>query len=271
MSEVFQEQSQGSDAVSDLDPLTRMERTAALAIGVVLAAPGAVAVFISRNQAGSVTLLILGGVFMFVGVSGLAINGAKAKDWEIWFGARRRSLIERAAAAKPEQAQALLDVLAILDPAADKDPKFAELQIKILEDRVIEAAQAACGPGERYESFPDAGLGEPLIVVVTEPHGLRVGVFAAYGSGAEGHISRVSKDRFVRRARELDCAGFIFVNGMLHDDDLDYLVTGIEQDNGPVVEVETWQGPKSDTKLRPAVERVRRRVLGAAESAGGHA
>ncbi|MFB7245555.1 hypothetical protein ACFCYX_24230 [Streptomyces populi] len=236
-------------------------------IGSLLAAAGGTAVFVSKNQAGSVTLTALGGLFLLMAVSGRTIESVRIGDWEITMAELRRQAAEQARAGLNEQAQATLDLLKKLNPGADRDPEVHALEINVFENRVLEAVEAAHADNERVEHHFAAGLGEPLAVLVAQPDDVRIGVFAAYALDTSGHVAQTSLESFVRRARETDCAAYLFVNGTLHQEDLAFLVQGIERDGGRPVGVQTWTSTAPSANLRPAVDRLLTRVRGPQDEA----
>jgi hypothetical protein len=254
-----------TEPTESADPLTRWQRLGSSVIGVGLAGAGAASVFTTQNQAGSVALLAVGGAFLLTAVSGLPIHGAKIKDWEFRMAVVRRQVVERARSGPPEQAQAMLEILKALDPAADHDPAVAALEITVFENEVVAAVEAVRAEGEQVSRHPDAGLGEPLAVLTTQPASIRIGVFAAYAGNPTGRISRTSRDTFVRRAREVGCSGFIFVNGTLHEDDLSYLADRIEDGGGPPVDTVTRTSAAVGDDLRPAIDRIVQRVTAGRE------
>ncbi|MER7810391.1 hypothetical protein [Streptomyces sp900116325] len=221
-----------------------------------------VAVFISKNQAGSATLVVIGGLFLLMALSGRTIESVRIGDWEVTMSELRRQAAEQARSGLTEQAQATLDVLKKLNPAADRDPEVHAVEISVFENRVLDAVEAARCEGEQVVRHPNAGLGEPLAVLVAQPDGVRIGVFAAYALNESGHIQAASSDSFVRRAREMDCAAYLFVNGTLHQEYLERLTEGIQGDGGRPVGIETWASTAQSAPLRPAVDRLLARVRG---------
>ncbi|MFD4598682.1 hypothetical protein ACFWPQ_11680 [Streptomyces sp. NPDC058464] len=230
--------------------------------GSLFAGAGVVAVFISANQAGSTTLVLIGALFLLMAVSGRTIESVRIGDWEFTMSELRRQAAEQARSGQTDQAQAMLNVLKQLDPAADRDPAVHAVEITVFENRVVDAVEAARSEGDQVERHPDSGLGEPLAVLVARPDGVRIGVFAAYALDESGHISATSSDSFVRRAREVDCAAYLFVNGTLHQDDLARLADGIQRDGGRPVDTETWASIAQSAPLRPAIDRLLARVRG---------
>lgn len=246
-----------------LGPLDgRWERPAAGVVGSLFAGAGAVAVFISKNQAGSATLVVIGALFLLMAVSGRTIESVRIGDWEFTLSELRRQAAEQAHSGLTDQAQAMLNVLKKLDPAADRDPAVRAVEITVFENRVLDAIEAARSEGEQVERYPNSGLGEPLAVLVAQPDGIRIGAFAAYALDDSGHISAAASDSFVRRAREVDCAAYLFVNGTLHQEDLARLAEGIQRDGGRPVGIETWVSIEQSAPLRPAIDRLLARVRG---------
>lgn len=245
-----------------LGRLDKWERPAAGIAGSGLVGAGVVAVFVSQNQAGSATLLAIGGLFLLMALSGRTIESVRIGDWELTMSELRRQAAEQARSGMTEQAQATLGILKKLNPAADRDPEVHAVEMSVFENHVLDAVEHARTEGEQVERYPNGGLGEPLAVLAAQPDGTRVGVFAAYALDESGHIDAASSDSFIRRARELDCAGYLFVNGTLHQTDLDRLADGIQRDGGQPVDVETWASIGQSAPLRPALDRLLARVRG---------
>lgn len=226
----------------------------------MLAGAGVAAVFVTENQAGSATLIVVGGLFLLMGVSGRTIESVRIGEWEFTMAELRRQAAEQARSGLTERAQATLNVLKTLNPESERDPEVHAVEISVFENRVVEAVEAARAEGERVERHPDSGLGEPLTVLVVQPGDVRIGVFAAYALDASGHIEATSSDRFVRRARELDCAAYLFVNGTLHAADVDRLAQGIERSGGQPVDIATWPALDHPVPLRPALDHLLTRI-----------
>ncbi|MEV8038863.1 hypothetical protein [Streptomyces sp. NPDC086182] len=228
----------------------------------MLAGAGVAAVFVSNNQAGSTTLVVIGGLFLLMAVSGRTIESVRIGDWEFTMAELRRQAAEQARSGLTDQAQATLSVLKKLNPQSDRDPEVHAVEMSVFENRVLEAVEAACSEGEHVEHHPNADLGEPLAVLVAQPGGARIGVFAAYALDSSGHIQATASDSFVRRAKEVDCLAYLFINGTLHQEDLERLAEGIQRDGGQLVGIETWASTAQSAPLRPAIDRLLTRVRG---------
>ncbi|MGW3953206.1 hypothetical protein ACWEKM_20335 [Streptomyces sp. NPDC004752] len=228
----------------------------------MLAGAGVVAVFVSANQAGSSTLVVIGGLFLLMALSGRTIESVRIGDWEFTMAELRRQADEQARSGLTEEAQATLNVLKKLNPAADRDPEVHAVEMAVFENRVVEAVEAACADGEQVERKPSADLGEPLAVLVAQPGGIRIGVFAAYALTESGRIETAASNSFVRRAREVDCAAYLFVNGTLHQESLGRLAEGIQRDGGRPVGIATWASTGQPAPLRPAIDHLLTRVRG---------
>jgi hypothetical protein len=179
----------------------------------------------------------------------------------------REQAAEQADAGLTEQAQATLDVLKQLNPRSALDPKVRAVELSVFENRVSEAVEVAQAEGEEVEHHAnDAGLGEPLAVLVTRPGGVRIGVFAAYSLDGSGRIDVSASDNFVQRAREVDCAAYLFVNGQLDREDLERLAEGIQRDGGQPVGVVSWVSTAQPAPLRPAIDGLLARVRSAQDA-----
>ncbi|MER5228187.1 hypothetical protein [Streptomyces flaveus] len=206
---------------------------------------------------------MIGGLFLLMALSGRTIESVRFGDLEVTMAAElRRQAAEQADSGLTEQAQATLNILKQLNPASGQDPEVRAVELSIFENRVREAVEAARSDGEQVEHHPNGGLGEPLAVLVTQPGDVRIGVFAAYSLDGSGRIDATASDRFIRRAREVDCAAYLFVNGQLHQEDLERLAEGIQRDGGQPVGVETWASTAQPAPLRPAIDRLLARVRG---------
>lgn len=56
-----------------MEPLGRVERGIALAVGIAAGGGGGYAVFVSSNQAGTAILLVLSAIFLLIGVQGTSL------------------------------------------------------------------------------------------------------------------------------------------------------------------------------------------------------
>ncbi|MEV6552011.1 hypothetical protein AB0M57_25355 [Streptomyces sp. NPDC051597] len=248
--------------------MSRGQRFAASLAGTALGGAGATSVFVSENQAGGVALVVTGGLFLLMGVTGRFIKSIQAADWGITME-EQRELAERAKAQAEAgltaRAQATLDVLKRLSPTGGQNAEVRQAELALqtarFENRVLEAVDAARIDAEEVQRHPEAGLGEPIAILLTQPS-IRIGIFAAYSENESGHIPQDSSDDFIRRAREFDCAAYLFVNGTLHEQDLNHLAEGIERDGGKYVSVTHWTSVERPRPLRPDIDRLLDRVRG---------
>ncbi|QMU73213.1 hypothetical protein [Streptacidiphilus sp. P02-A3a] len=229
--------------------------------GVLLAGAGVAAVFRAEGQAGSVALILTGGLFLLMALSGRTVESIRFGDWELKMGEELlRQASEQARSGHNDQAETILSVLRALNPMADRDPEVYAIEATLFENRVLEAVESARAGDEQVELRPAAGLGEPLAVLVAQPGRTRIGVFAGYALDGSGHIDTAAVNGFIQRARGGSCDAYLFVNGTLHQEDLERLITGIQRDGGRPVGVATWATPAQPTPLRPAVDRLLERV-----------
>ncbi|MGI5224021.1 hypothetical protein [Actinoallomurus sp. CA-142502] len=126
-----------SDDDPDVEPLAAWERTLSAIFGISLAAGGAAAVFVTKNQAGSVALLLIGGVLLVMTINGTPLLGAKYGDKELKLGRRRKRALAKVAEESPEVARQTLDVLAEYDPRIRNDPKAVAIYAETYEQLVL--------------------------------------------------------------------------------------------------------------------------------------
>lgn len=82
-------------------------------------------------------------------------------------------------------------------------------------------------------------------------------------AGQVGAACGRGSGELAQRAREVDCAAYLFVNGQLHQEDLERLADGIQRDGGQPVGIETWASTAQPAPLRPAIDRLLARVRSA--------
>ena len=123
--------------------LSRGERWAATAAGIVGVGTGGLGIFLSDNQAGTTAILLLGAVFLLMGVQGTAITKASKESVEL---ERRRAglkVLEKAAerieAEEPDEAKELAEAAQEVDPSLAHDPSFSTLTVEIYRQQVFNA------------------------------------------------------------------------------------------------------------------------------------
>ncbi|WP_143110734.1 hypothetical protein [Streptomyces sp. cf124] len=125
----------------DAAPLSRWERLAASALGLVLSGSGVAAVFMTSNQAGSVALLLVGVVLLIMAINGSPLTRARYQDYELFMARRRRQVVATLRDDSPEDARQALQVLSTLDPGADRDPVVVSASSYVLEQEVVSRLQ----------------------------------------------------------------------------------------------------------------------------------
>ncbi|NED70854.1 hypothetical protein G3I51_00465 [Streptomyces sp. SID9944] len=118
-------------------PLSRWERLAASLSGIALSGAGAVAVFTTSNQAGSVALLLVGVVLLVMAINGSPLTRARYQDYELFMARRRREVVATITQESPEEARQALQVLSSVDPGASRDPLVARVSAQVLEREVF--------------------------------------------------------------------------------------------------------------------------------------
>ncbi|MFF0381527.1 restriction endonuclease [Streptomyces sp. NPDC004286] len=147
---------QPSDEVADPnegegEPISGWGRFAAGATGFALAGAGAVAVFVTDNQAGSVALVLGGIIFLLMFVSGNPLLSLGHGDTQMRFATRRKRVIQEAEEAPPHEARGALQALSTMDPLASRDDSFVRISGRVYE-RLVYA--------ELLRLFPDFSVKE---------------------------------------------------------------------------------------------------------------
>ncbi|MFG1811754.1 hypothetical protein [Streptomyces sp. NPDC049040] len=104
-------------------PLTRLERSLAGLMGILMVGGGTAAVFTRKVEAGPTALITVGALLVVIAISGVAIKRAKIGDSEITLHNRQAAAmaISRTPA---DELDTALSVLAAYDPAAVSDPSI---------------------------------------------------------------------------------------------------------------------------------------------------
>jgi hypothetical protein len=248
--------------VHDVVPLARGQRIAAAVIGTVLAGGGSVSVFVGDNQAGSVTLLLGGALFLLIAVSGMPILGAKLRDFELHLAVRRARQVRDVASRLPdEEAERLLQVLEDAKGSNYEEPLLVLIDSLLFEARVTNAVVCAVQDGERAEPHPEAGIGDPLIVHESTTRDLRIGVFAMFAPSEDGTLTSAFRDQFTARFSDAGCDAAILITCVRDRGDLAALASRVRE-LGSLVLVERWSLRDGGSSLRPAIDQLSAELRG---------
>jgi hypothetical protein len=189
-------------------PLSLPERIIVTAAGGVLLAAGALAVFRSANQAGSVTLLLVGGVFALFGVNGMPLISAKIKDFELQMPARLRRAVRDLAAHLPDdEARLVLSTIEQASPKEYAEPLVTLIDVLLFEARVRDAAMLT---GEQLIPRANPGTGDPLLDVLLSGE-VRIGVFAMFAPTEHGLLTPEFTEEFLARLPAADVQGILLI------------------------------------------------------------
>lgn len=104
-------------------PLTRLERTLAGGMGLLMIGGGTAAVFTRKVEAGPTALITVGALLVVIAISGVSIKRAKIGDSEITLHNRQAAALQLSRT-PADELDAALSVLAVYDPAAVTDPSI---------------------------------------------------------------------------------------------------------------------------------------------------
>ncbi|TDC78664.1 hypothetical protein [Actinomadura sp. 7K507] len=238
----------GGDQIAE--PLKAWSRWLAGLLGFVLAGGGAVATFISKNQAGSVALLLLGGVFLIMAVTAAPVRGFRIGDNEFRLAQLRGEALEDLADESPEVAERALDVLAQYDPGILSDPRAAPVYGKVYSQFALANMQLMFPQANIEEQVTDGGVDA---IIRTEDNKL-LGIQLKYLSSR----ARITHSWFMRVQR-------YSINSMMpvlivSNDTLP--ISGVVNEDGSIkletskglVGAVTWTGPSDNAVLKKAIE-----------------
>ncbi|MGI5455913.1 hypothetical protein ACQEWB_22580 [Streptomyces sp. CA-249302] len=104
-------------------PLTRLERTLAGGMGLLMIGGGTAAVFTRKVEAGPTALITVGALLVVIAISGVSVKRAKIGDNEITLHNRQAAALQ-ISRTPADELDAALSVLAAYDPAAVTDPSI---------------------------------------------------------------------------------------------------------------------------------------------------
>ncbi|MFJ4437134.1 restriction endonuclease [Streptomyces sp. NPDC088923] len=87
----------------------------------------------TKNQAGSVALVLSGIIFLLMFISGNPLLSLGHGDTQMRFATRRRRVIEEAEEAPPREARSALEALSTMDPLASRDASFIRTSARVYE------------------------------------------------------------------------------------------------------------------------------------------
>ena len=150
--------------------LSVRERWSASLIGLTGIGAGGVGVFLSDNQAGTTAILLLGAVFLLMGVQGTAIIKAGKESVELERRSQARKLTDRAEELveekKPDAAAELVEAAKAVDPSLKHDANLRHLSGEIYERQVLDAIQRTV---QTISASAPAGGGQQLSLIVDPP------------------------------------------------------------------------------------------------------
>ena len=256
---------------SDASPsgLGTRERWLAGLIGLAGVSVGGVGIFLSDNQAGTTAILLLGAVFLLMGVQGTAITKAGKDSVELERRREARKVLSEAVEAveqeEPEQAAELVREAKSIDPSLASDPGVRYLNSQIYEREVYDAIRRQVGQllGEGQLDASDVDF-DPNVrysdrqvdALITLRGGERTQQIAI-----EIKRTSTSPSNWSRRIREgVSQLRLIGLPGLLIVDALpssqSSTLVGRLSSEEPAIELVRWRDSRDDMQLRAAVVRV---------------
>jgi hypothetical protein len=125
------------------------------AVGTAMVAAGALAVFRTKQQAGSTVLITIGAAILVVAGCGFVITRLKFGENEIEFAPARQVLLTDLENGPPAEALARLDTAATYDPGVLTLPQIQEAAKRAYGSLVAQAVREAAGDGVRVDPTND--------------------------------------------------------------------------------------------------------------------
>jgi len=145
------------------DPLSKAERSTALAIGIGAGGGGAYAVFASANQAGTAILLVLSAIFLLIGIQGTALIRFSIGSSTAELAQRKKAIEQKAmdvAENDPERAKGIIEGAGLARPDL-RDFTYAEETIYV---RDLESAISELGYEYETSTTDDVDRGQSITV-----------------------------------------------------------------------------------------------------------
>ncbi|WP_460065609.1 hypothetical protein [Streptomyces sp. YKOK-I1] len=240
----------------DTDPLPLWGRVTAGVVGLPMVGAGAVAVFLSDNQAGSAVLIIAGVILVFMLISGNPLYSLGHGETQVQFArARRRQVLVDARDAPTEEAQRVVDTLTTVDPAAERDPAVREFSRELYERRVHEAILRCVDAGVTItQSSYD--YGHDYLIHMPVDRVIAVAVLGHQRQDAAIPLTRVQE--FVGRAASSAAPLLVVSNARLGPHGA--RAAAEARDNGVLISVVRWRDEEDDDRLRTAIVSLASRI-----------
>jgi hypothetical protein len=225
--------------------------------GVALTGVGVAFVFLGKGDAGSVTLILGGVVFLIVAVIGMSLHRVRLRDIELYFGVRRARQVSEVAGRLPQgDAARLMRILADTTAGGGYTDSLLVLVDSLLfEARVRDAVFSALKEGERAEPHGEADIGEPLLHV-TGPEGIRIGVFAMFAPSEHGSLTADFDDEFLDILPRTGSDAVVLITCVRDQGYLAALSDRIEREIGVPVAIDQWRPRGESRSLRPSLDRL---------------
>lgn len=235
-------------------PLSRAAQIGAGAVGVGLTGAGAVAVFISSNQAGTVALVLAGAIFLLMMFGGAPLHSLGFGEANLRF-ARKQQVVKDAIDSPADQAPRVLRNLESIDNRNRPDPTVSALTERVYEDALAYffasrfpqnavLREKPVGAGRRVDMAVDFGSDRQLVVEARYSRG---------GSPLSSKIVDVAASYYTLTQSPV----LIVSNSSLSKAAADHLRA--LQESGADVHFVQWLPDGDDAPLRHAVQQLMHR------------
>lgn len=245
------------DQSRTVDGLNWLERTGATLVGLVGVGVGGTGIFLSDNQAGTTAMLLLGAVFLLMGIQGTAIKRA-TKDSVEWERRRQKRFDTAVQAGEileergPDEAELFIEGAKAADPGITSEPAVRRLDGILFERQVLDALKrtiprAGLDPARyRISSRIDVHGPEIDIVVSDKEDGLPKLFIEVKMLPTQGSRILRSMQNAIEQLSQYGKPGLIVANRYIPVPILESLRL---DDHNPPIHYALWRGPEDDESL----------------------
>jgi hypothetical protein len=243
--------------------MTRDERLGALLFGTVIGVFGFLAMFITKNEAGTAIALLLAGALILVGLQGTQVLKLGGKDIGAELARREIAATKATETAEenPARAAGVIEGYVIGDPGARNDPVLARALERIREsqeyqDRLFPLLRQAAGPNASVRMSGRVDGPAELAILSSEENILIEPICTPDRALTTRDLDRV-RGRVERR--EANAALIVTNSPSIYPDARRRLET-----LDPPVAVVYWTGEEGAQPIAEAVDALRERLGGSA-------
>jgi hypothetical protein len=240
------------------DPISLGARSLAIGLGIVFAGVGGVAVFIAKNDAGTVALLLVAAALLLIGIQGTPLVRLGSKDSNIQLATirrRARYVIEEARQeSEPEVADAIATAVESAISIPQPVPKIQMIgrdYERRIFDTLRQISDLAMG---YYDERGDTGIDG----VLTDQSGRRLGIYVKYRMSTRllPHELLAAFGEAILAKEKNMIDAFLLVTNTEHSQRVDDYLRTVTRISPFPFEAVVWRDQSDNERLREAALRL---------------